>query len=127
MIDTRRTRQMTRMALYEQRETEDYRLVARHDKKSYVRLWTFVCAVLSIIVSLFYIVGMLCLIFALHPEGISTIVWILFGVISVIALICHVYLYVKYGKIRDDKRYDRCKQKNDYMEDQYKILDEMYQ
>ena len=123
---------MTKMAIYEKRIaeeniTEDYESIAGHDRAAYVGIWTAVYAILSVVIGLFYVMVGLYIILVLNPSGVSTLTWILFGVGSVILLVCHIYFYVRYGRRRVQDRYDRNKAKSDYLEEQYKILNAMYE
>ena len=126
MIDTRRTRQMTKMAVFEKREAGDYERIARHDKKNFVGLWTAAYAILSCLVGAFYVAVAWFVILALNPEGASVLTWILFGVIATVGFVMHTYFYVRFGRRRVTARYDESRKKSDYIEEQYKILEEMY-
>ena len=127
MIDVNRTRQMTKMAIFEKNERDDYKIVARHEKKSYVGLFAVVNTMLSVIIGLLYIVAALCIILILSPNGISTFSWIIFSVVAAVGFVCHIYFYSRYARKRIEKIYDESKKKNDYLEEQYRILDKMYE
>ncbi len=127
MIDVERTRQMTKMAIFEKNERDDYKTVARHDKKSYVGMFSVVGTILSVILGLLYIVVALCVVFVLNPEGISTFSWIIFSVVAAVGFVFHIYFYSRYAKRRVGQLYDESKKKNDYLEEQYRVLDKMYE
>ncbi|MCR4611556.1 MAG: hypothetical protein K5644_06630 [Lachnospiraceae bacterium] len=127
MIDTRRTRQMTKMAIYESHHSEDYKTTVRHDKKEYVGLWSIIYTIAAVLLGLLYIFAAWYIIITLNPDGIGTIWWILFGVVSIVGFVCHIYFYVKISRKKAEARYDKSKQQSDYIEEQYKILEEMYE
>ena len=126
MIDTRRAHQMTKMAMFEEKESESIRAASNHSKKDYVGFWTVIYAVSAVMFYLLYCVVGISLMIAVHTRGVPTIAWIVFAVLATSGFVFHTYFYVKSGKKKASDRYDEGKKKSDYMTEQYSVLDDMY-
>ena len=127
MIDTRRTRQMTKMAIFEKEKSDDYETTARHDRRAYIATWTAVYVIGAVIVGLLYVLAALYIILSFNSEGVGAVAWILFGVAAVIGFVSHTFFYVRQARRRVMARYDDNKKKSDYIEEQYKVLEAMYE
>ena len=117
---------MTKMAVFEDEE-KGYGKIVRYDKKAYVDIWAALYAILSLILGILYALVALYIIFVINPAGLLDIGWILLAVLSIIGIVLHVYYCVRHGKKAAAKRYEEARMKHDYIEEQYKILDTMYE
>ena len=126
MIDTRRAHHMTKMAMFEKKEEDKIRIADNYSKKNYISLWTVIYAVAAVLFYLMYcIVGVL-IVIAVHTGSIPTITWILFGVVATSGFVFHTYFYIKSGRKKAEERYDDSKSKCDYIMQQYRELDSIY-
>lgn len=127
MIDTRRAHHMTKMAMFEKKEEDKIRIADNYSKKNYVSLWTVIYAVAAVLFYLMYcIVGVL-IVVAVHTGSVPAITWILFIVVATSGFVFHTYFYIKNGRKKAKERYDDSKSKRDFIMQQYKELDSIYE
>lgn len=126
MIDTRRAHQMTKMAMFEREQSDSIRIVQNHNKKGYIGFWTMIYSVSSVLVYLLYTFIGMAIMIAFFENGVPSIAWIVFAVVFTSGFVFHTYFCVKNGRKRAAERYDKSHEKNEYIMQQYKILDELY-
>ena len=126
MIDTRRAHQMTKMAMFEREESDNIRIVKNHTRKGYIFFWTMIYSVASILVYLLYILIGISIMIAIFENRVPSIAWIIFAVVFTSGFVFHTYYLVKAGRKKAAKRYDESDKKNEFMTEQYRILDDLY-
>lgn len=118
---------MTKMAVIESMNGSRYDNIKRYEYDAYVKLYELAYAAASVIISAVYIVAAIYIILLLNPSGVSVAIWIVFAVVSVMGVVWHIYFAIRHGRRIASDRYEEAAAKSAYMDDQYKILDKMYE
>ena len=127
MLNEERVKQMTKIAMFEQREKRDLLPMMHYGKRDYLTLHIILCFLAGTVFYLLLYGGAAVLLIWFVIPNLSTMLLILGVIIGILGYITYLYFYLRLMYQKAQKRYRKGRQKIKKLAAEYRILEEMYQ
>lgn len=127
MLNEERVKQMTKIAMFEEREKRNILPMMHYGKRDYLTLHMILYFLAG---TLFYFLlygGIALLMIWFVVPNLSTMMLILGVVLGILGYITYLYFYLRLMYRKAQKRYRKGRQKIKKLAAEYRILEEMYQ
>ncbi len=118
---------MSKIALFEKSEVDNYSFVEKYNEKDYVTFWTmaYVLGGTLLYFGIAGIVFLCCL--SLINVNISLLAAIIFMILLLLGYVFHMYFYLIKARSRCRQRYREGQEKLKFLKREYQVLDKLYQ
>ena len=127
MLNEERVKQMTKIAMFEQREKRDILPMMHYGKRDYLALHLILCFLAGTVFYLLLYGGIVMLLIWVVIPNLSTMTLILGAVLGILGYIVYLYIYLRLMYQKAQKRYREGRQKIKKLAAEYRVLEEMYQ
>ena len=127
MLNEERVKQMTKIAMFEQREKRDILPMMHYGKRDYLALHLILCFLAGTVFYLLLYGGIVMLLIWFVIPNLSTMTLILGAVLGILGYIVYLYIYLRLMYQKAQKRYREGRQKIKKLAAEYRVLEEMYQ
>ena len=127
MLNEERVKQMTKIAMFEQREKRDILPMMHYGKRDYLALHLILFFLAGTVFYLLLYGGIVMLLIWFVIPNLSTMTLILGAVLGILGYIVYLYIYLRLMYQKAQKRYREGRQKIKKLAAEYRVLEEMYQ